>query len=303
MKKLKDNKGMSLVEILVSLAILSLSILTIANIVGVGINTNKRSEVKQQGLILGQQILEEIELLGAIDKYKNNITFLNMKLPSNRNFSGDSKNNEDKLKYKSIIEEKGIKYEVDIILNKNNYINFDNTTEDESKQINPDITLDFKTTQKGNKTFISIYKNNMEIKKDIEPSSISIKVLNDGINEESLIYINDNDESESPLVTFNGSKLMLNFTSDYKNEDGINIDLYNNLQPKLDLYVQKSYKCNEKINVINKQGNLSLVENLRDLAEYEENKISNLYEIKVTVKDNDKTVFEGHGNKNLNISK
>ncbi len=289
MKKLKSNSGISLIEMLVSLVILSISILTITNIVKIGINTNRKSEIKQQGLILGEHILEGVQLLGNSNQNISNITDSKITLFIDGNNQEITRKGSRGLNYNSKIIFNKIEYEVEISLNK--IIEFDNS-------ISSDINLNFKTEKINNENLVSIFKDNIEIAKNINPSLISVKVINDKINKNNLIYINDNEEKNNPIASFEGNKVMFNLQN--KGEDEINIDVYNNLESGLNLYIQESLECRKKVNIQNRQGNLNLIEDISDL---EESKIQDLYEIKVCVKKNNNVIFQSYADKNLKINK
>lgn len=59
------NKGLTLIEVVISLAIFSLLAIPVSGFVNSSIKMNKKSEVKQQATLLGQSILEE---LASVDK-------------------------------------------------------------------------------------------------------------------------------------------------------------------------------------------------------------------------------------------
>lgn len=59
------RKGMTLIEVVVSLALFSILAIPVAGLVNGSISLNKKAEVKQQATLLGQSILEE---LASVDK-------------------------------------------------------------------------------------------------------------------------------------------------------------------------------------------------------------------------------------------
>lgn len=59
------RKGMTLIEVVVSLALFSILAIPVAGVVNGSISLNKKAEVKQQATLLGQSILEE---LASVDK-------------------------------------------------------------------------------------------------------------------------------------------------------------------------------------------------------------------------------------------
>ena len=59
------RKGMTLIEVVISLALFSMLSIPVAMFVNTSVSMNKKSELKQQATLLGQSILEE---LASIDK-------------------------------------------------------------------------------------------------------------------------------------------------------------------------------------------------------------------------------------------
>ena len=108
-RKLKNNKGISLVEVLVSVAIIGIMIIPITNMVTTSIKTNKKSETRQYGMLLGEEVLEQIELMEYGKKYQNNIKQSTINLPSGDKLEGNN-TEYDKLQYTMEKEIEGDNY-------------------------------------------------------------------------------------------------------------------------------------------------------------------------------------------------
>lgn len=92
--KAHKKKAMTLIEILISLALIAILLVPIANVVISTSNTSKRAEAKQQGSLIGENILEEIKAIDTVagdGKYKlldgNDILFSNTDIEETTSFS------------------------------------------------------------------------------------------------------------------------------------------------------------------------------------------------------------------------
>ena len=66
--KAHKKKAMTLIEILISLALIAILLVPIANVVISTSNTSKKAEAKQQGSLIGKNILEQIKAIDTVDK-------------------------------------------------------------------------------------------------------------------------------------------------------------------------------------------------------------------------------------------
>lgn len=64
--KAHKKKAMTLIEILISLALIAILLVPIANVVISTSNTSKRAEAKQQGSLIGKNILEQIKAIDTV---------------------------------------------------------------------------------------------------------------------------------------------------------------------------------------------------------------------------------------------
>ena len=60
------RKGMTLIEVVISLALFSILAIPVAAFVNGSISLNKKAEVKQQASLLGQSVLEELGLISQL---------------------------------------------------------------------------------------------------------------------------------------------------------------------------------------------------------------------------------------------
>ena len=128
------KKGMTLIEAIISVALLSVLIIPISGLVMTSINTNKRAEIKQEATYIGQKLLEEMKvydeiILGVTKEFQllngQKIT----KVGESDNFVG-----------KFIVD----KYDVELSLNKDNQFVYDNNIV--SNEINTnemDVVVEF----------------------------------------------------------------------------------------------------------------------------------------------------------------
>ena len=308
--KLKSNKGFSLLEVLVSVTLIGIMIIPITNMVTTSIKTNKKSETKQYATLLGQEILEQLDLLEDGAKYQDNIKQSLITFPSGDLLKGNNLGY-DNLYYSLEKKVEGNTYLIEVALDKNesidyNYVEIDDENQDNS-QISPEIVLDFKKTSLDLNDPIQVVYNSKtyNIKPIIDSNNIAkieLKVMKDEDNSIKSIQLNET-EIDIQGSNFN-NKLMLNLTKEcrFKSENGLNIDVYNNINSKLELYIKRSYKCDERVYTTNKQGALKVINNLRDEEEMKTNKIHNFYNIQVKVSKDGNELFKSYANRNLKIN-
>lgn len=308
--KLKSNKGFSLLEVLVSVTLIGIMIIPITNMVTTSIKTNKKSETKQYATLLGQEILEQLDLLEDGAKYQDNIKQSLITLPSGDLLKGNNLGYYN-LYYSLEKKVEANTYLIEVTLDKNesidyNYGEIDGDNQD-NLQISPETVLDFKKTSSDINGPIQVVYNSKtyNVKPIIDSNNtvkIDLKVMKDEDNLIKSIQLNET-EIDIQESNFN-NKLMLNLTKEYtfKSENGLNIDVYNNINPKLELYIKRSYKCDERVYTTNKQGVLKVINNLRDEEEMKTNKIHNFYNIQVKVSKDGNELFKSYANRNLKIN-
>lgn len=291
MKKIKNQNGLTLLEVIISLAIVSIMVVPVGNMLRMSISTNKKNDVKQHATLLGQEIIEEIDVLNNMDK--NRLKFSNIELKA-KDFNSNSN-----LEY--YINDYGkSKLNIEISAKLNADLNYDYNYIDTEKNLDGNFNLETNSQNVQikdavNDKFIASFNNTSSepVKFEIIKEESKVKLI---INEDrNNIVILSND------VNINSLKIMMYLTNKYVTNDDLNIDIYNNSGIDLELLVKKSYDSKGDVLIENKFGKLTIYNNIRDKEEIEENKIKDLYNINIKIRDNKNILFEGNLNKNIGI--
>lgn len=297
--KLKARKGMTLIEVIISVALLSILIVPLSGLVISSLRNNKNSEYKQRASYVGQKVLEELkaydEILLNIDGGTEYFELLDgdriIKASVGNSFSG----NFSRTIYGSISEPLSTGeeiYEVSVTLTRNDKFNYgDNDNLIDYRDV--DFRLDFLREGKDKVILDSDPINkNMELNNNEE----IILELSDNINLK-LYKKNDKDSKieVSKLREIN-NKLLLYLDESYVNKN--NIEIKNNTSNFIEVYLIKNDASSGKLNVFSNSGNVILYEE----DEIEKNQIGDLYNYTVIVSDNNgKELFKGSSSKNLYI--
>lgn len=299
--KLKARKGMTLIELIISVALLSILIVPLSGLVISSLSNNKRSEYKQRASYVGQKVLEELkaydEILLNIDGGTEYFELLDgdkiVKSSEGSSFSG----NFSRTIYGSISEPLSTGeeiYQVSVTLTRNDKFNYgDNDNLIDYRDV--DFRLDFLREGKDKVILDSDPINkNMELNNNEE----IILELSDNINLK-LYKKNDKDSKieVSKLREIN-NKLLLYLDESYVNKN--NIEIKNNTSNFIEVYLIKNDASSGKLNVFSNSGNIIIYE----VYKIERNKIGDLYNYTVIVSDNNgKELFRGASSKNLYIRK
>ena len=75
MKKVNKRKGITLIEVIISVALIAILLIPLTNLVMTSIKRNKKAEVKQEATNLGQKIVEELKAQDTIQvhNFDNNV--------------------------------------------------------------------------------------------------------------------------------------------------------------------------------------------------------------------------------------
>ncbi len=127
MKKNKKNKsGYTLLEVILSVALIALLLVPITNIIMASMKSSNKAGIKQEGSGVGQRVLEELQNYENLDITKNQLTLL----------SGNTLNQTpggtlDEAEYTGIIQDGNKQYDVKLTVKRNNdftnYITATNT--------------------------------------------------------------------------------------------------------------------------------------------------------------------------------
>ncbi len=275
----KNNKGFSLIEIIISLAIASIMILSGYQLIINAVKLNKKGEDRQQANLVGQQVIEEIK---TIDD--RNISTNLLAINENLILTGTINGNVNE--YKGTLLDKSSEYEVNIFMEKEDVEFKENNY---NSEINYDLRYDISNT------------NENLVIKNSENHSVSNISLND--NETfKIILENDNKLDDNVDIDNNRNEITLNIKSkdeifldftNYNFDKSIDIEIYNNLDNKLKIYVQKPMNTYSSVNARSIIGSIEIYNN--PIFE----KIGYSYKVKVIVKKYKNILFEGYTNKNM----
>jgi len=299
--KLKARKGMTLIELIISVALLSILIVPLSGLVISSLRNNKNSEYKQRASYVGQKVLEELkaydEILLNIDGGTEYFELLDgdriIKASVGNSFSG----NFSRTIYGSISEPLSTGeeiYQVSVTMERNDKFQYS-----DKDNLNEYSNADFRLN------FLKDFNNKVNLASD--PINKSLSISN---NDEIIVELNDNlnlkiykknneassiDETKSAEIN---NKLLLYVDETYSNSN--NIEIKNNTSNIIYVYLIKNAASSGKLNIIPNSGNVILYEE----DEIEKNQIGDLYNYTVIVSDNNgKELFRGASSKNLYIRK
>lgn len=299
--KLKARKGMTLIELIISVALLSILIVPLSGLVISSLSNNKRSEYKQRASYVGQKVLEELkaydEILLKEEGESEYFELLDgdkiVKSSEGSSFSG----NFSRTIYGSISEPLSTGeeiYQVSVTMERNDKFQYS-----DKDNLNEYSNADFRLN------FLKDFNNKVNLASD--PINKSLSVSN---NDEIIVELNDNlnlkiykknneassiDETKSAEIN---NKLLLYVDETYSNSN--NIEIKNNTSNIIYVYLIKNAASSGKLNIIPNSGNVILYEE----DEIEKNQIGDLYNYTVIVSDNNgKELFRGASSKNLYIRK
>lgn len=269
----KDKKGFSLIEILVSLAIASIIVLSITQLIINIVKLNKKSEDRQQTTLVGQQIVEEIKTLDS-----SNISSSLIKISDDLILNRIENSNE----YKGILTDRNNSsktYDIALTLN---YENQDINKNNEK--------IDIENTIKFNSEVI----NEMLVIKDENNNEVAKLSLNTNETPKLIIErntdLNNKNKVDNTLSINLEDEVFIDF-SNYNFNQNLDVYIYNYIESEFTVYAQKPDGSNIKLKSI--LGKVSIYNN----PVYDN--IGYLYNITVSIKKNGKLLFEGYINKNI----
>jgi prepilin-type N-terminal cleavage/methylation domain-containing protein len=304
--KYKRKKGVSLIEVIISVAILVILIIPLANSVIQSIIINKTSERKQMASFEGQKVLEEFESYKNLTLNGGIFNLLNGK-PMKQDTT-----NKDKYEGEFSYEKGRDKYNVKVLMEK------DNNLKSKNANGNPAFTINLPESGK----LITEKKGSDEIRKEdiyTDATDIDVEISNNEGRETKYtikITIKSPTSSEtleySEIENLNTDKILLKIGKDYTSKLNINIDnkaeenSANNTSgttsTKVNVIANIEQADDERARgiidiestsgdvVIRKDRNVSLME-----------KIGDLYNINVQVELNNKVLFESSEAQNIEI--
>lgn len=301
--KVKAKKGMTLIEVIISVALLSILIVPLSGLVMSSLKNNISAEYRQKASYIGQKVLEELKAYDKItlknDAGKKYFELLDgdeiiqdLKEDSTGNtFKGSF----DRTIYGGASESAGKDdnlYNVEVKLEKDLNFQYENVN-NLDKNNNAAFILNF-LRDSSNNNIIKIKDNPENI---YAVSNELIMELDKNSN--NLIVYKENDST--PLVTVNKKKADNNTIVLYIKEGfskNVNIEFKNNIEETVEIHLISGDNNYSKFKIYSSIGDVILYEE----KQIEENPVADMYNYKVTVKDSENnTLFEGSSSKNVNI--
>lgn len=296
--KLKAKKGMTLIEVIISVTLLSILIVPLSGLVMSSLKNNKDSEYRQKASYVGQKVLEELK---AYDKIilKNDAGERYFQLLDGDKIVKDSTGNTfvgdfERTIYGSSLEPESSNeriYKVNVEIQKDINFQYDDNN-NLSEYNNADFRLNFLKENGVDKIQLA---SNIANSSSIDNEDIMIELSN---NLNLKVYKKNN---KSPIIDNTkvapiNNKLLLYLESTYTKNT--NIEIKNDTSNTIEIYLIKNKGTLGKLNLYSSKGKIILYEE----NEVDKNQIANMYNYKVTVKDNDENIlFEGSSSKNLYI--
>lgn len=295
-RKFKAKKGMTLIEVIISVTLLSILIVPISGFMISSLKNNIASEKKQEASYIGQKILEELKVYDSINLKKDNDGYYFELLDGDKVYKDDDSNKfeaeiERDIYGRPINKRNLTKYKVNLIIEEDNNFRYDDISDVEINN-NTDYKINLIN---NNEIQINDYKitidNNL-----ITINNNAIKIENNEINIDDYvsIFINNN-EIEDIKINKDINKLVIYISSQYNKRTNIKIN--NSNEKNILVYKIKQKEAKAKINIENIKGRLVLYE-----QEKNNNTIANMYTYSIKVRDEKENIlFESKSSNNIKI--
>lgn len=302
-RKVKAKKGMTLIEVIISVTLLSILIVPISGFMLSSLNNNISSQKKQEASYIGQKILEELKAYDYINlKSDNQGDYFELldgdRISKINNNSFEGKFNRDIYGLPNSTRNLN-KYNVELIINEDSVFKYDNINNLDLHN-DADYRIDFINENRTN----YIIDNNNPQKKASFSENIKLDIGIENNNEFNLSIYDKNSSTEIKDLknTKSSNKIVLYITSDYKSDNNVtNIEVNNNTGETIFLYVIKEKGATEEININSNIGRIVVSEE----EEITINTIGKLYKYTVKVaeeRNKNKILFQGEGSNNININ-
>ena len=284
MKKIKRKKGMTLIEIIISLALLGIIIVPISGYALGSLKNNLKSEIKQSASFHGQRFLEEIKAYDEIvlktnGEGKNYFELLDgevMKEVSLNNYQGEVI--KDKLNLQMEVKE-------DTTFEYNDINNLENI-KNETFRLNLNESLGISCIELKQDTIQKKdFLGNLLI--SVEPD-FTMKVK-DSSSGELLINYKPSNNPKNIMIIYVDKSSTLNKT----------IQLENKTNKLINVYVVKHNESTANLNVLGIEGSILIND---DIELYEDNIEGKRFNYSIKIRDkNNNLLFEGSSSRNLII--
>jgi len=295
----KMKKGLTLIELIISLALLGIIIVPIGGYALGSIKNSLESEKKQKASFMGQRVLEEIKaydeiVLKTSEEGKKYFQLLDGEIIFKEQDSSEVKDEHGVIKklpeiYRGNFEKDNFKLETEIkedeIFKYNNINNLENITS-ETFTLNLRASVGIASLEiKENLTKVSDFRNDLVITLE---ENLKIKI-DDSLTEEELVSDSSSNNLKNTIIINIEKSFLLNKKIEIRNKTGETINIY----------VVKDKDSTGKVNVFATEGSVFINDEI-DL--YEENIEGKKFNYSIKVKDKkDKLIFEGNSSSNLNL--
>lgn len=291
--KVKAKKGMTLIEVIISVALLAILIIPLSRLVMSSLKNNIDSEDMQKASYIGQKVLEELK---AYDEIKlkpaeNNRKYFEL-LDGDKivqDLEGKFVGSFDRTIYGGTSESAGKNediYKVNVNLEKDKnfqYTDVNNLVQNNNSGFRLNFIKDNMIEDNLNRTYGISDKLTIVLDK----------------NSNDLVVYKENDST--PLATIERINTTTNNIVLYVKREfskNLNIEFKNNTNETIEIHMIKKGNNSSKFKIYSSVGNVILYEE----NEVEENKIGDMYNYKVIVKDKkNNTLFQGSSSNNVNI--
>ena len=297
-KNKRFKKGMTLIEVIISVTLLSILIVPISGFILSSLKNNTTSQKKQEASYIGQKILEELKAYEYISletdengKYFQLLDGDKIYKDLNSNsFNGNFK----RTIYGEVSEDDDRnlrEYTVELTMTADSNFNY---TDINNRDINSDADFKIDFINKDN-----ISLNNNGTKETMSSSeSIAIKIKKENNEFNLSIYDKNNAEIGRAKKENKNNKILLYISSEYNINTNIEIENYTG--EWIYVYLIKQKNNPSDINIISTEGRVILSEE----EEISLNEIGTMYQYTIEVKDSkDNILFQGQSSNNINISR
>lgn len=336
-KKRIEKKGYTLLEVILSVALIALLLIPISNMIMTAMKSNKRADIRQDGAVVGQQVLEELKTFNSL----SSSTPINL-LDGVTHFDVvAASTTATKTVYSGEMRDGKQKYEVNVIAEKDsNFNNYMAATSTPSSKPDTDYSFILKFKTDGTQNVVCFNGGEINIPYTSgSDTKLLLYLRRDASNTNNLTlklydYTGDNAQKATPLcqntindydATSNSTKNLVkieldaSFTGRNNGNDPGTIPIIvdsNSTNVVLDIVKEKETKG--KVSVIsslaNDNGRISFdgnpqnasketftaKQNIKRQDTEDITAIGDLYNITVVVKNNGEEIFRSQTSSNLN---
>lgn len=335
-KKRIERKGYTLLEVILSVALIALLLIPISNMIMTAMKSNKRADIRQDGAIVGQQVLEELKTYNSL----SSSTPINL-LDGVTHFDVvAASSTATRTVYSGEMRDGNQRYEVNVIAEKdNNFNNYMAATTTPSSKPDTDYSFILKFKTNGTQNIVCFNGGEINIpynagsntklllylrRNESNPNNLTLKLYDytgDNAQEATPLYEDTrNDYNAANNSTKNLVKIELDesFTGRNNGNDpgtipiivdsnstGLVLDIVKEKETKGKVSVTSSLSNGDNISF---DGHLkeasketfTAKQNIRKQNTEDITAIGDLYNITVVVKNNGKEIFRSQTSSNLN---